>query len=100
MSAQTNLPSRCFQGSTWTVRGRTEDRRGATVACTPKESCVNKRHCTVVVAPGHGGSSQNVNTGALQADTSHILVPADSRVLSMLEHRTALSHPVVSTGIC
>ena len=37
----------------------------------PKESCVNKRHYTVIVAAGHRGFIQNVNIGELQADTSH-----------------------------
>ena len=36
-------------------------------ACTPKESCVIKRHCTFVVAPGHRGFIQNITT--LHADT-------------------------------
>ena len=45
-------PSHCFQGSSWTARGRKKDWHGGTIACTPKESCVNKRHCTFVVAPG------------------------------------------------
>ena len=38
-----------------------------------------------------------MTTGALQADTNHILVPADSRVISVRVHRTALRHHVVST---
>ena len=58
---------------------------------------MNKRHYSVIVAPGHRGFIQNMDTGALQADTSHILVPADSRIISMRIHRTALRHPVVST---
>ena len=38
-----------------------------------------------------------MTTGALQADTGHILVPANSRLISMCVHRTALRHPVVFT---
>ena len=38
-----------------------------------------------------------MTTGALHADTGHILVQADSRVISMPVHRTALRHPVVFT---
>ena len=44
VSAQTNPPSHCFQGSTWTARGRKEDRHGVTIACTHKESY--RRRCT------------------------------------------------------
>ena len=38
-----------------------------------------------------------MTTGALLADTGHILVPADSRTISMRVQRTALRHPVLST---
>ena len=38
---------------------------------------------TVIVASGHKGLIQNMTTGALQADTSHILIAADSRAISM-----------------
>ena len=38
-----------------------------------------------------------MTTGALLADTGHILVPADSRTISMRVFRTALRHPVLST---
>ena len=40
---QTVLPSHCFQGSSWTARGRKEDRHGVTITSNPKESFVNKR---------------------------------------------------------
>ena len=63
----------------------------------PTESCVNKGHYTFVVAPGHRGFIHDMTTGALHADTCHILVPADSRVISMRVHRQALHHPVVLT---
>ena len=88
VSARTDLPSHCFHGSSCTARGRKEDRHGATIACTPKESRTNKRHDTFVVAPKHRGFIQNMTTGALQAD---------NRVISMRVHKTALRHPVVST---
>ena len=80
------LLSHCFQGSTWTARGGKVDWHGATFACNPKESFVNKRHHTIVVAPGHRGFIQIMTTGALHAETGHILVPADTRIISMRVH--------------
>ena len=74
VSVQTALPLRCFQDSTWTARGRKEDRYGVTIACIPKESCTKKRHCTIIVAPGPRGFVQNMTTGTVQVDTIHILV--------------------------
>ena len=73
IGSQGTGPLHCFQGSSWTARGRKEDRHGVTLDCTPKESFVNKRHYTFVVAPGTQVFIQNMTTCALQADTSHIL---------------------------
>ena len=52
IGSQGTGPLHCFQGSSWTARGRKEDWHGVTLACTPKESFGNKRHHTFVVAPG------------------------------------------------
>ena len=53
------------------------DRRGVTIACAPTESFTDKRHYTSIVAPRYGDFIQNMTTGALQADTAQIMVPAD-----------------------
>ena len=45
----------------------------------------------------HRGFIQNMTTGALHVNTGHILVSADSRVISMRVHKTALRHLVVFT---
>ena len=96
-------PLHCFQGSSWTARGRKEDRHGVTLDCTPKDSFVNKRHHTFVVAPGLRGFIQNMTTGALHADTGHILVP--DRQPSHLDACTQNSSPSscrvhTKRGIC
>ena len=42
-----------------------------------EESSTDKRHYTIIVAPGHRDSIKNVTTDALQMGTALIMVPAD-----------------------
>ena len=60
-------------------------RRGVTIACTPKESSTDKRHYIFIVAPGYGDFIQNMTTSALQADKTHIMVPADGSFTAAID---------------
>ena len=42
-----------------------------------EESFTDKRHSTIIVAPGHRDFIKNKTTDALQMDTALIMVPAD-----------------------
>ena len=42
-----------------------------------EESCTDKRHCAIIVAPGHWDFIKNMTTDALQMGTTPIMVPAD-----------------------
>ena len=55
-----------------------------TIACSPKESHTDERHCNLIVAPSHRDSIQNMTTGALQANTAHIMVPADGSFTTVI----------------
>ena len=55
-----------------------------TIAYVLNESCADKQHYTFIVAPRHRDSSQNMITSALQADTAHITIPADSHSITAI----------------
>ena len=72
-----------FAFTLYTAGGRRE-RLGVTTACTTKESHTDKRHYTFIVAPSHRDFIHNMTTGALQADTAHIMVPADDNSTTVI----------------
>ena len=56
---------------------RKEIKRGATIACIPKESRTDDKHNIFIVAPEQRDPIQNMTNGAWQADTAHIMAPAE-----------------------
>ena len=48
-----------------------------TIARTPKESYTIKQHYNLIVTPSHRDFIKNMTAEALQANTAHIIIPAD-----------------------
>ena len=48
-----------------------------TIVCTTKEPSTDKRHHTIIVAPGHRDFIKSMTTGTFQADVALIMVTVD-----------------------
>ena len=54
------------------------------IVCITKSLFREKRHNTIIVAPGHGDFVKNVTNDALQMGTALIIVPADSTFATVI----------------
>ena len=85
-------------GQQWNFCGPPGLRRLRGVSFNPlslqrtKEFFTNKWHYTFIEAPGHRDFIKNMITDALQADTTHIMVPANGKSITTKEFFTNKWH--------
>jgi len=66
-------------------RQKEERERGVTISVTTKEFFTEKWHYTIIDAPGHRDFIKNMITGASQADSAMIMVPADGNFTTAIQ---------------